>query len=213
MKIADKDKARILNHQFSSVFSIDDHKTSEIKSPRSSDLDDIIITTDGVKKLLDNLNVHKANGPERIPARMLKETSNEITEAMTLLFKASLTQSDIPDTWRAALISPLFKGEKKDRNKAKNYRPISLTSISCKVLEHILHSNIMKHLENNNILTDLQHGFRKHRSCETQLIKTVNDLAKSMDHGEHIDSVLLDFREVFDKVCHRKSVLKLEQRG
>ena len=71
----------------------------------------------------------------------------------------------------------------------------------------------MKHLENNNILTDLQHGFRKHRSCETQLIKSVNDLAKSMDHGEHIDSVPLDFREVFDKVCHRKSVLKLEQRG
>ena len=88
MKIADKDKARILNHQFSSVFSIDDQKTSEIKSPRSSDMDDIIITTEGVKKLLDNLNVYKANGPERIPARMLKETSNEIAEAMTLLFKA-----------------------------------------------------------------------------------------------------------------------------
>ena len=67
----------------------------------------------------------------------------------------------------------------KDRNKAENYRPKSLTSISCKVLEQILHTNIMKHLENNNILTDLQHGFRKHRSCETQLIKTINDLAKS----------------------------------
>ena len=99
---------------------------------------------------------------------MLTETSNEITEAMTLLFKASLTQSDILDTWREALISPLFKGGKKDLNKAENYRPISLTSISSQVLEHILHSNIMKHLENNNILTDLHHGFRKHRSCETQ---------------------------------------------
>ena len=207
MKIADKDKARILNHQFSSVFSTDDQKTPEMKSPRVSDMDDIIITTGGVKKLPDDLNVYKANGPDGIPARMLKETSNEITEVMTLFFKAFLTQSDIPDTWREAVISPLFKGGKKDCNKAENYRPISLTSISCKVLEHILHGNIMKHLENNNILTDLQHGFRKHRSCETQLIKTVNDLAKSMNHGEQIDSILLDFSKAFDKVYHRSTTV------
>ena len=128
---------------------------------------------------MDNLNVYKANGPDGIPARMLKETSNEITEAMTLLLKASLTQSDIPDTWKEALISPSFEGGEIDRNKAENYRSISLTSISCKALEQ--HS------------TDLQPGFRNHRSCETQLIKIVNDLEKSMNHGEQIDSILLDF--------------------
>ena len=66
--------------------------------------------------MIDDLNVCKANGPDGIPARMLKETSNKITEAMTLLFKASLTQSDIIDTWREALVSPLFKGGKKDQN-------------------------------------------------------------------------------------------------
>ena len=71
----------------------------------------------------------------------------------------------------------------------------------------------MKHLQNSNILTDLQHGFRKHRSCETQLIKTVNDLAKAMNHGEQIDSILLDFSKAFDKVCHRKLLLKLEHHG
>ena len=69
----------------------------------------------------------------------------------------------------------------------------------------------MKHLQNNNILTDLQHGFRKHRSCET--VKTVNDLAKSMNHEEQIDSILLDFSKAFDKVCHRKLLLKLEHYG
>ena len=116
IKIADKDKARILNHQFCSAFSIDDQKAPEIKSPRASDMDDIIITTDGVKKLFDDLTVCKANGPDGIPARMLKETSNKITEVMTLLFQAFLTQSDIIDTWREALVSPLFKGGKKDRN-------------------------------------------------------------------------------------------------
>ena len=84
---------------------------------------------------------------------------------MTLSFKASLTQSDIRDTWREDLISPLFKKGKKDCNKAENCRPINLTPITYKVLEHILHSNIMKHLENKSILTDLQHDFRKHRFC------------------------------------------------
>ena len=134
MKIADKDKAWILNQQFSSVFSIDDQETPETKSPRVSDMDDIIITTGGVKKLFDDLNVYKANWPDGIPARMLKETSNEITEAMTLLFKASPTQNDIPDTWRETLILPLLKRGKKDRSKAENYRPICLTSLSCKFL-------------------------------------------------------------------------------
>ena len=68
-------------------------------------------------------------------------------------------------------------------------------------------------MKNINILTDLQNSFRKHRFCETQLIKTVNDLGKSMNHGEQYDSILLDFSKVFDKVCHRKLLLKLEHYG
>ena len=71
----------------------------------------------------------------------------------------------------------------------------------------------MKHSENNNILTDLQHGFRKHRSCEIQLLKTVNDIAKPLNHGEQIDSILLDCSKAFDKVRHRKLLLKLEPYG
>ena len=94
-------------------------------------MDDIIITTDGVKKLLDDLNGYKASWPDGIPTRMLQETPNEIRKAITLLFKASLTLSNIPDTRRESLISPLFKRGKKDQKKEKNYRPASLTSISC----------------------------------------------------------------------------------
>ena len=70
--------------------------------------------------------------------------------------------------------TPLVKGGKKDRNKVEKYRPISIRSISCKVLEHVLHSNTMKHLENNNILTDLRHGIRKYRSGETKLTTLQN---------------------------------------
>ena len=104
------------------------------------------ITTDGVQKLLDDLNVYKPNRPDGIPARILKETSKQVTEGMTLLFKALFTQSDISNTWRETLIPPLFKGGKKYSKKALNCITVRQASISCKVLEHVLYSNVMKHL-------------------------------------------------------------------
>ena len=110
-------------------------------------------------------------------------------------------------------MAPIFKGGNKECSKAENYRPISLTSITCKVLEHIIHRNIIYHLDQRRILTDVQHGFRKSRSCETQLIKTVNDLAKSLNEGQQVDSILLDFRKALDVVCHRKLLLKLHHCG
>ena len=110
-------------------------------------------------------------------------------------------------------MTPIFKVGNKGRPKAENYRPISLTSITCKVLEHIIHRNIISHLDQQRILTDVQHGFHKSRSCETQLIKTVNDLAKSLNEGQQVDSILLDFSKAFDVVCHRKLLLKLHHYG
>ena len=92
----------------------------------------------------------------------------------------------------------------------ENYRPINLKSISCKILEHILHSNIISHLDENDTLTDTQHGFRKHHSCESQLLLTINDLAKSLNEGSQIDSILLDFSKAFDKVDHNKLCFKLD---
>ena len=91
-----KDKAQILNHQFNSAFSIDDQKTQEIKSPHASNVDDIAVTTDGAEKLLDDLNLYKVNGPDRIPARMLKETSNGIMKAMEIFLKFLLPRVIYP---------------------------------------------------------------------------------------------------------------------
>ena len=90
---------------------------------------------------------------------------------------------------------------------------MSLTSICCKVIEHILHSHIMKFFEQHYILSDSQHGFRKNRSCETQLILTINDLAKGLDNSQQIDGILLDFSKAFDKVPHRRLAAKLQHYG
>ena len=123
-----------------------------------------VITVDpkGVTKLLDGLNFHKASGPDGLNARVLKESSNEISPVLALIYNASLARGDVPDEWRQANVSPVFKnGEKYD---AANYRPVSLTRICCKTLEHILVSNINKHLALDSILADCQHGFRSQRS-------------------------------------------------
>ena len=83
-------------------------------------------------------------------------------------FQASLDQGIIPDEWKSANVVPIYK--KGDRSKPENYRSVSLTSITCKTLEHEVSSSIMKHLDSHSILTDAQHGFRKRISCETQVL-------------------------------------------
>lgn len=172
---------------------------------------DFNINQNGVQKLLKGVKPHKAAGPDEISARILKETAHQIAPALTLVFQASLEQSTIPTDWKTAHVAPIYK--KGNRSLAANYRPVSLTCISCKLLEHIVSSNIMNHLEHQGILTDAQHGFRRKRSCESQLILTVQDLAKGIEDKQQVDVILLDFSKAFDKVPHRRLLQKLEFYG
>ena len=147
---------------------------------------------------------------------MLKECSNEISPILALIFNESLARGDVTDEWRQANVSPVFKkGEKYD---AANYRPVSLTCICCKTLEHILVSNINKHLALVSILADCQHGFRSQRSCETQLVQFVHDIISNLDgtvNRGHMqtDMIIMDFAKAFDKVPHRRLLHKLDYYG
>ena len=172
-------KATILNEQFSSVFT---EETSvdmpAMSGSRFPDIHSFKFDQAGVLKLMQGLNPHKPEGPDHIPTRFLKEFAAELSPAMTLIFQASLQQGELPDDWKQANVAPIFK--KGDRSIAANYRPISLTSVCSKILEHIIHSQIMRHLDIHQILSDQQHGFRKKWSCESQLILTVQDLAAAL---------------------------------
>ena len=101
----------------------------------------------------------------------MKELATPLVPVFTILFQVSLDQGVVPDDWKKANAVPIYKKDRKF--KPENFRPVSRTCISSKVMEHIISSNIMKHLDSNKILTDTQHGFRKRRSCETQLTPTV----------------------------------------
>ena len=211
--IDDKAKAILLNKQFVSVFSSDDDNCPNMTSPRSPSMPEITVTVNGVKKLLSKINPYKASGPDNVPARFLKELANEISPALTLLFNASLLHGIVPAEGKEAIINPTYKAGKNDRGNAENYRPISLTSVTCKILEHIIHSSVIKHIEGNLILTDAQHGFRKRRSCVTQLVMVVNDFAKSLNSSKQLDTILLDFSKAFDKVNQHKLLLKMDHYG
>ena len=207
-----KQKANVLNRQFTSVFTNDDGSAMpNLGSSPHPSVSNIKISINGVTKLLRNLKPFKATGPDGIPARLLRETAEEIAPAVTLLFQASLDQGTVPSSWKRANVVPIFK--KGCRSAACNYRPISLTSILCKLCEHIIHCAVIRHLTEHNILSDAQHGFRKRRSCESQLIVTINDLAKGLDDKSQIDLILLDFEKAFDKVSHRRLLMKAEYYG
>ena len=109
------------------------------------------------------------------------------------------------------LVTLLFK--KGDQSDPANNRPISLTSICCKTMEHIIQSQVMQHLDIHKILFYKQHGFRKKRSCDSQLLAMIQDISAHLDEEEQIDAVLLDFTEAFDKVPHQRLLLKLRYYG
>ena len=159
---------------------------------------DLKITTKGVEKQLSTPNINKASGPDQIPNIFLKQTAKESASVFAALFTQSLQTGHLPGAWLFANVSPILK--KGDRGLASNYRPVSLTCVCCKLMEHILVRHMLRHFDDENIISDKHHGFRKGHSCETQFITTVNDLLASADVGNRVDIAILDFSKAFDMV-------------
>ena len=162
-------------------------------------------------KLLQDIKTEKATGPDSIPNLVLKECAKEISPAITSIFQASLETGKLPTDWTNANISPIYK--KGDKHTAENYRPVSLTSVTCKILEHIICSHLLKHTDKHRILSPLNHGFRAGHSCETQLLTTLEDFTKNFDKNIQTDIAILDFSKAFDTVPHRKLLEKMKKYG
>ena len=150
------DQANILNKQFQSAFSTKDTYSPDEFNTRCKisgqypSADELDITENGLMKLLTSINPNKAAGPDNIKPKLLKELATEIAPILTIIFRKSLDTGEVPSDWRNANVSPVLKRGAK--YKAENYRPISLTCICCKLLEHIITSHIMKYANRHNIL-------------------------------------------------------------
>ena len=208
------DKANMLNDFFASVFTREgtgDLPDFNDKIEEDEFINDINILPDCVLKQLRNLNVSKACGPDGCHPYFLKQCAEQLYRPLSVIFNKSIQSGVLPNDWKVANISSLFKkGSKTDPG---NYRPVSLTSVVCKILEKIIREVIVNHLSSHNLLSDCQFGFMKHRSTITQLLSVLEDWTEAFEHNMQVDTVYLDFRKAFDSVPHKRLLQKVKSYG
>lgn len=170
-------------------------------------MEPIDIQLEGIITAINNLKLSSSCGVDGINSKVLKNTVTVTSKILLHIFRQSLETGMIPSDWKLAKIIPIFKSGNK--TSCENYRPISLTCICCKILEHIIASHIYRHLESNHFFFKNQHGFRKGFSCETQLFEFTTELHANMDNNYQTDCVFLDYSKAFDRVAHCRLISKL----
>lgn len=201
--------AKKFNDYFHSVFSASTLPVSI--SIDASDSDPNLISFDGVLNLILRLKVKSSPGPDNIPNAFLRRYAEILAKYLVVIFRASISSATLPFDWKLARVLPFVK--KGDPQCIPNYRPISMTSACCKMLEHIIATRINSFLDDNHILSSFQHGFRKRFSTVTQLVSVVHHIASVLDKAGQVDVLFLDFSKAFDRVPHNKLIEKLQTIG
>ena len=207
--------AENLNEYFSSVFTREDIAlpVTETKfEGRESDyLGQLIVTPKMLAKNIRDMKDNKSPGVDEIPLTLLLEIVEQISIPLATVFNLALEEGVVPLEWKEANIIPLFK--KGSRSKSENYRPLSLTSVICKLLERLIKDHLVDFLAKNNLINPSQHGFLKARSCLTNILCFLEDVTKWVDEGSPVDIIYLDLKKAFDKVPHQRLLLKLKAHG
>ncbi|CAR99189.1 Protein CBG27393 [Caenorhabditis briggsae] len=209
--MSDEGKAEIFGDCFSEFFNIDKDilpATGNLISKFSSD---VIFTPENIELLLYKLKGRNNTSPDSIPSIFLKRACTPLAIPLCIIFTESYRVGRIPKSWKEAIVMPLHK--KGSRSDPLNYRPISLTSNICKIMEKLIRKHLVQYLSENNLLSEKQFGFLNQRSTISQLIAYQNKLVFNSLNGLDTHSVYIDFQRAFDTVPLNKLIHKLETFG
>ena len=206
--------AEDLNGYFSSVFTKEDISSlpvadAKFQGAKSDYLGPLVVTPELVAKKIKAMKDNKSPGVDGIPPKLLMETVEQISIPLARVFNLSLKEGVVPFEWKEANIISLFK--KGSRNKSENYRPVSLTSVICKLLERLIKDHMVDFLVKHKLLNSSQHGFLKARSCLTNMLCFLEEITKWIDVGSPVNIIYLDFQKAFDKVPHQRLLLKAQR--
>ena len=210
----DEEKAEVLVDYFSSVFTIEpdiDQMPPFDEREYDEPIYDIDITPGIVLAKLKKLKPNKSPGPDGIHPRVLNNAASHLSVPLSIIFSTSLTTKTLPDEWKHANISAIFKKGKKTL--PNNYRPVSLTCVVCKIMESIIRDAIIDHMTKNNLFSKYQFGFISGRSTVLQLLHVIKIWTDILDQGGSLDAIYCDFMKAFDKVPHKRLVYKIEKYG
>jgi hypothetical protein len=209
----DDNKVELFNKYFQSVFISDNNIPLNIPSrlPPENSYDGPTISTQAVLDVITKMPTKTSKTPEDIPAILVKKCREPLAKFLSLLFNLSINTNQIPWQWKFSLITPIHK--KGSKNLTKNYRPIALTSVICRILEKLVSLSILGHLDSNKLLSPNQHGFLPRRSSSTQLLEAILNWFQSLDKNKTVTVVYTDLAKAFDKVSHSKLLQVLKSYG
>ena len=202
-----KDQSELFNDFFFAQFSSPSLYDISIDYSNDSRFD-INFSIGRVRKLLNKINSNKAQGPDGIHGKILKNCANSLAYPLSVIFKMSYNCGYIPKEWKLANVVPVFKKGKKGN--VENYRPISLTCLVMKIFERIIKDEILGHT--SLYLDQRQHGFMSNKSCTTNMVHFCDSLALSLNNDKRSDVIYFDFAKAFDSVSHDIMLHKLKYR-
>ncbi|BHF73149.1 hypothetical protein SprV_0401622500 [Sparganum proliferum] len=208
--IDDTDKAELFSALFAKHLATESDPVPFFRSLSDRTLSTIDVSSDLIKKHISRLKYSHCSGTDEIPNSIIKQAS-DLPILRSHLFSVYISKRFFPETWKTSIIIPVFRsGSRSDVN---NYRGVHKTPSLAKLLERIIFNEILDFRLANRLLSSSQHGFLPERSCETCHLAFLNLITSLRNEQQSVVVMYFDLSKAFDKVPHRRLLVKLEALG